>query len=89
MFVSSRGHRRLIDKPPIASMRYTTSSILAAAAAASGASAQEFLFTGTNQAGAEFGETVFPGELGRHYTWPTVESIDVCMPLNRARRNDD
>jgi endoglucanase len=57
-------------------MRFATASIAVAAAAGS-ASAQSFIFTGTNQAGAEFGETVFPGELGRHYTWPTAESIDV------------
>ena len=58
-------------------MRFTTS--LVAAAAAGSASAQEFLWTGTNQAGAEFGETTFPGQLGKEYIWPTPESIDVSL----------
>ena len=59
-------------------MRYTKSTILAASVA--GASAQEFLFTGSNEAGGEFGETVFPGELGRHYIWPEPDAIDVSAP---------
>lgn len=56
-------------------MRFTQSLI--ATAAAAGVSAQEFMWTGTNQAGAEFGEDTFPGSLGEHYIWPEPESIDV------------
>lgn len=64
-------------------MRFTQSFI--AAAAAAGVSAQEFLWTGTNQAGAEFGEDVLPGRLGEHYIWPEPESIDVrCFLCTRS-----
>lgn len=56
-------------------MRFTESFI--AAAAAAGVTAQEFTWTGTNQAGAEFGEGTLPGSLGEHYIWPTAESVDV------------
>lgn len=59
-------------------MRYTKSTVLAATVAAAGASAQEFLFTGSNEAGGEFGETEFPGQLGKHYIWPETDAIDVC-----------
>lgn len=90
-FLLNRRHRqptsqKLMNRRTCtASMRFATSSVVAAAAAAVGsASAQEFLFTGTNQAGAEFGETTFPGQLGKHYTWPTPESIDVRMQSKRA-----
>ncbi|KAF8656235.1 hypothetical protein AX16_002671 [Volvariella volvacea WC 439] len=38
--------------------------------------ATKFRFFGVNQAGAEFGENVIPGELGTHYTWPSPSSID-------------
>ncbi|KAI6780846.1 Endo-beta-glucanase A-like protein [Emericellopsis cladophorae] len=55
-------------------MHFTKSFV--AAAAAAGVRAQEFTWTGTNQAGGEFGETVFPGQLGKHYIWPTPESVD-------------
>lgn len=70
-------------------MRFATSSAVAVVAAAGSVSAQEFLFTGTNQAGAEFGETVFPGQLGKHYTWPTPESIDTLASkgMNTFRIN--
>lgn len=57
-------------------MRFTKSLI--ATAAAAGVSAQDFLWTGANQAGAEFGEDVLPGRLGEHYIWPEPDSIDVC-----------
>ena len=61
-------------------MRVTQSVI--AAAAAAGVSAQDFMWTGTNQAGAEFGEDVLPGQLGDHYIWPEPESIDVRTALS-------
>lgn len=58
-------------------MRFTETFI--AAAAAAGVSGQKFLFTGANQAGAEFGEDTFPGALGTEYIWPESASIDVCL----------
>jgi endoglucanase len=39
--------------------------------------AAKFLFTGSNEAGGEFGETNLPGKLDKDYTWPTTKSIDV------------
>jgi endoglucanase len=39
--------------------------------------AGKFLFTGSNEAGGEFGEGNLPGTLGKDYTWPTTKSIDV------------
>lgn len=59
-------------------MRFTTSVI--ATAVAVGVSAQEFTFTGANEAGAEFGENNLPGELGVDYTWPVADSFNVCHP---------
>jgi endoglucanase len=56
-------------------MRFTESFI--AAAAAAGVAGQEFVFTGANQAGAEFGEKNIPGQLDKDYTWPVSASIDV------------
>ncbi|KAL4727234.1 hypothetical protein ACLX1H_006135 [Fusarium chlamydosporum] len=38
--------------------------------------AGKFLFTGSNEAGGEFGETNLPGKLDKDYTWPTTKSID-------------
>lgn len=31
---------------------------------------------GVNQSGAEFGNNVIPGQLGKEYTWPEPSSID-------------
>ncbi|KAF9048642.1 endoglucanase [Panaeolus papilionaceus] len=36
----------------------------------------KFKYFGVNQSGAEFGETVWPGALGKEYTWPAPSSID-------------
>ncbi|KFH48504.1 Endo-beta-1,4-glucanase A-like protein [Hapsidospora chrysogenum ATCC 11550] len=51
-------------------MRFTESFI--AATAAAGVTGQEFVFTGANQAGAEFGEKNIPGQLDKDYTWPAL-----------------
>ncbi len=32
--------------------------------------AKKFQFFGVNESGAEFGNTAFPGILGKDYTWP-------------------
>lgn len=54
-------------------MRFT--EIILAASVASGALA-EFIFTGANEAGGEFGEANLPGQLGKDYIWPDTAAID-------------
>ncbi|KAI5807818.1 glycoside hydrolase superfamily [Peziza echinospora] len=39
-------------------------------------SGTKFQYFGVNQAGAEFGNNVVPGALGKEYTWPTRTSVD-------------
>lgn len=65
-------------------MRFITAALLGAASAA----AQEFIFTGTNEAGGEFGESVLPGELGTHYIWPDASTIDVRATIEAASAVD-
>lgn len=82
------GLAKVLSSLQAITMRFTESFITAAAAA--GVSAQnssQFLFTGANQAGAEFGEDSLPGALGTDYIWPESASIDVCLPgdLGRAQ----
>ncbi|EKD19592.1 uncharacterized protein L3040_002530 [Drepanopeziza brunnea f. sp. 'multigermtubi'] len=36
-------------------------------------------WVGTNQSGAEFGQTKLPGLLGKDYTWPLTTSIDILI----------
>ncbi|KAJ3545968.1 hypothetical protein NMY22_g2236 [Coprinellus aureogranulatus] len=36
----------------------------------------KFKYFGVNQSGAEFGENVIPGTLGKDYTWPSPSSVD-------------
>lgn len=60
-------------------MRFT--QLFLASAAASGTLGQEFLFTGSNEAGGEFGEGNLPGALGTDYIWPDTAAIDVSLPL--------
>ncbi|VUC35424.1 unnamed protein product [Clonostachys rosea] len=40
------------------------------------ATAKNFTWTGSNEAGAEFGDKKLPGRLGINYIWPKNESID-------------
>ncbi|KAL4752575.1 endo-beta-1,4-glucanase A [Aspergillus terricola var. indicus] len=47
------------------------SSVLALVAPSKGA----FTWLGTNEAGAEFGEGTYPGELGTEYIWPDLSTI--------------
>ncbi|CAG8973257.1 hypothetical protein HYALB_00000018 [Hymenoscyphus albidus] len=42
-------------------------------------SSGKFKFFGVNEAGAEFGETVFPGIAGKTYQWPSTASIGTLM----------
>ncbi|KAL5338256.1 glycoside hydrolase superfamily [Aspergillus crustosus] len=37
--------------------------------------ASSFIWFGTNEAGAEFGQGSYPGELGEHYIWPDLSAI--------------
>lgn len=53
------------------------SILLFVAASLQVASAKNFTWTGSNEAGAEFGDKKLPGRLGFDYIWPTNESIDV------------
>ncbi|KAK4120672.1 glycoside hydrolase family 5 protein [Parathielavia appendiculata] len=41
--------------------------------------ASKFRFVGVNQSGAEFGKDTLPGQLGKHYTWPSKSSIDTLI----------
>ena len=38
-----------------------------------------FMFTGVNEACAEFGNDVLPGQLGKHYTWPVESAMKTLM----------
>jgi len=53
----------------------TTSAPAPSSSVCSG-STTKFKFFGVNQSGAEFGNTIFPGTLGKDYTWPATTSID-------------
>lgn len=44
----------------------------------------KFQFFGVNEAGAEFGNTVLPGQLGKDYIWPTLSTIDVSGRVERT-----
>ncbi|CAG9940217.1 unnamed protein product [Clonostachys rosea f. rosea IK726] len=52
------------------------SILLFVAASLQVSSAKNFTWTGSNEAGAEFGDKKLPGRLGFDYIWPTNESID-------------
>lgn len=41
--------------------------------------AASFQWFGVNEAGAEFGNTVVPGQLGKDYTWPDTAAIEKLM----------
>lgn len=59
--------------------------LLAGASMALSASCTDFLFTGSNESGAEFGETNLPGTLGTDYTFPDTDAIDVS-PVNHTAK---
>ncbi|TEB34778.1 endoglucanase [Coprinellus micaceus] len=60
-------------QPPTTTTATTTSN--AGSSACPGAVAK-FKYFGVNQSGAEFGENVIPGTLGKDYTWPSPTSVD-------------
>ncbi|KAG8710992.1 hypothetical protein FRC09_020832 [Ceratobasidium sp. 395] len=39
----------------------------------------KFTYFGVNESCAEFGQTAWPGTLGKDYTWPTTDSIDYFL----------
>lgn len=45
-----------------------------------------FKWYGTNEAGAEFGESVLPGQWGKHYIFPDTSTISVCGEQVLVRR---
>ncbi|KAF5367509.1 hypothetical protein D9758_003765 [Tetrapyrgos nigripes] len=49
----------------------------------------KFKFFGVNQSGAEFGNTVIPGTLGKDYTWPAPSSIDYFVVLESELDNTE
>lgn len=73
-------------------MRFT--ELLVGAAAISGAiavptatqkRATAFQFTGVSESGAEFGNNVLPGRLGKEYTWPDHNAISVSCSVSKTR----
>ncbi|KAH8714516.1 glycoside hydrolase superfamily [Ilyonectria robusta] len=61
------------------SIFFAASASLAHAAACEAATTGEFLFTGANEAGGEFGEANLPGVLGTDYIWPDTAAIDTLL----------
>ncbi|KAM5343206.1 hypothetical protein ACJ41O_014172 [Fusarium nematophilum] len=54
-------------------------SLALAAPSCSKRSGGKFLFTGSNEAGGEFGEGNLPGKLGTDYVWPETDAIDTLI----------
>jgi endoglucanase len=52
---------------------------LAAAQSCSSTNATKFTYFGVNESGAEFGNTAWPGQLGKDYTWPADSSFDYFL----------
>ncbi|KAI0667907.1 endoglucanase [Trametes maxima] len=64
---------------PGASAPTSTASAPGATACSSSSARTKFQFFGVNESGAEFGNTVIPGRLGKEYTWPEPSSIDYFL----------
>ncbi|KAI0363603.1 endoglucanase [Pilatotrama ljubarskyi] len=64
---------------PGASSPTTTSTAPGATGVCGSGSRTKFKFFGVNESGAEFGNNVIPGQLGKDYTWPSPTSIDFFM----------
>lgn len=60
-------------------------TLASAVAAPSKKRASKFQFVGVNESGAEFGNTVMPGRLGKDYTWPDQNAINVSFVLPLVR----
>lgn len=48
----------------------TTALAVAAPSAEKSKRTSKFQWFGVNESGAEFGNTILPGQLGKDYTWP-------------------
>ncbi|KAF3935034.1 Endoglucanase [Dactylellina cionopaga] len=78
---------------PVTTTRSTTTSTTTTRSTTPSASPtsgpKKFQYVGVNESGAEFGENVIPGTLGKDYTWPSPSSIDyfVARGLNTFRIN--
>lgn len=59
----------------------TAASIAGTVAAPANKRATKFQFVGVNESGAEFGNAALPGQLGKDYTWPDQNAINVSEPL--------
>lgn len=57
----------------------TAATMASAVAAPTKKRASRFQFVGVNESGAEFGNTALPGILGKDYTWPDQNAINVCF----------
>ncbi|KAI0644386.1 endoglucanase [Trametes meyenii] len=62
-----------------ASTPMSTSSAPGATVCSSSSARTKFTFFGVNESGAEFGNTVIPGRLGKEYTWPEPSSINAWV----------
>lgn len=43
-----------------------------------------FQYFGINEAGAEFGAQVLPGQLHKNYIWPSTTSLDVGINISKS-----
>ncbi|WYZ39864.1 hypothetical protein EsH8_IV_000205 [Colletotrichum jinshuiense] len=67
-------------KAPSSSVAATTSAAAPSTSASSGTGKSgKFKWFGTNQSGAEFGESNFPGTLGKDYTFPDTDKITTLL----------
>lgn len=60
----------------------TAAAITGVVAAPATKRAGKFQFVGVNESGAEFGNTALPGQLGKDYTWPDQNAINVSLPVS-------
>ena len=65
--------------PPSTTLKTTTGS----GSQPTGTPDGKFLWVGTNEAGAEFGEKNLPGTWGTHFTFPEPAAVDVSHPTKR------
>ncbi|KAL4913583.1 endo-beta-1,4-glucanase A [Aspergillus aurantiobrunneus] len=56
-------------------MKFFLLSVSCALALVAPSRCSPFIWFGTNEAGAEFGQDSYPGELGTHYIWPDLGTI--------------
>jgi len=67
------------SKTTTTSSKTTTTSSKTTTTTTAASGPHKFTYFGTNESGAEFGNTAIPGQLGKDYTWPSPSSIDYFM----------